>query len=73
MNRLALLLFSVLTLICETTTSVKAQSSDKKMEAGRIKFIVVHNIGEAAIDKSVSWVEMKNALDCILDGEFHDK
>ena len=32
MNRLALLLFSVLTLICETTTSVKAQSSDKKME-----------------------------------------
>ena len=32
MNGLALLLFSVLTLICETTTSVKAQSSDKKME-----------------------------------------
>ena len=52
---------------------IHATYSDKKMEAGRIKFIVVHNIGEAAIDKSVSWVEMKNALDCILDGEFHDK
>ena len=52
---------------------IHATYSDKKMEAGRIKFIVVHNIGEAVIDKSVSWVEMKNALVCILDGEFHDK
>lgn len=52
---------------------IHATYSDKKMEAGRIKFIVVHNIGEAVIDKSVSWVEMKNALVCILNGEFHDK
>ena len=37
MSGLVLLLFSTLTLICGTTTSVKAQSSDNKKEIGVLK------------------------------------
>ena len=39
MSGLVLLLFSTLTLICGTTTSVKAQSSDNKKEIGVSKTI----------------------------------
>lgn len=49
---------------------IHATYSDKKMEAGKIKFIVINEIGIASIDKSVNWMEMKEALERILDGGF---
>lgn len=52
---------------------IHATYSDKKMEAGRIKFIVINDIGNSSIDRSVNWLEMKEALICILEGEFNDR
>ncbi|MDY5576437.1 MAG: 3-dehydroquinate synthase [Lachnospiraceae bacterium] len=52
---------------------IHATYSDKKMESGKIKFVVVNEIGTASIDRSVNWMEMKEALDCILAGEYNDK
>ncbi len=52
---------------------IHATFSDKKMEGGKIKFIVINEIGIASIDKSVNWIEMKEALCKILDGGFHAK
>ena len=40
---------------------VKVSKSDKKMDAGKIKFILLKNIGEAYIDYEVSDIEMKEA------------
>lgn len=37
--------------------------SDKKMSGGKIKFILLHNIGQAYIDKTVSDDEMKAVLE----------
>jgi 3-dehydroquinate synthase len=58
--------------ICEnridTDDVIKATFSDKKMEAGKIKFIVIKSIGEAIIDKTIDWVDMKEALDIIITG-----
>ncbi|MCI8716709.1 MAG: 3-dehydroquinate synthase [Lachnospiraceae bacterium] len=39
-----------------------ATGSDKKMEGGKIKFIVIDEIGHSFIDKSVSLSEMESAL-----------
>jgi len=56
-------------------TSIKALSaneviettkSDKKMEAGNIRFILAKRIGEAFIDTTVSNEEMKKALEFIM-------
>lgn len=52
---------------------IHATYSDKKMEAGKIKFIVINDIGNSSIDKSVNWMEMKQALYCILEGEFNGR
>ncbi|MGB8455068.1 MAG: 3-dehydroquinate synthase [Anaerocolumna sp.] len=41
--------------------------SDKKMEAGRIKFILLNQIGSAVIDTSVSEAEMLEAINYIMD------
>lgn len=49
---------------------IHATYSDKKMEAGKIKFIVAKEIGKAEVDKSVNWMEMKEALECILEGVY---
>lgn len=45
---------------------LNATVSDKKMEAGKLKFIVLKNIGEAMIDRNVSIVDMTEALKRIL-------
>ena len=54
MSGLVLLLFSTLTLICGTTTSVKAQSSDNKKEIGVLKTLGKEDnmviISQAAFD-----------------------
>ena len=48
---------------------LEATFSDKKMEAGKIKFIVLKEIGSAIIDKEVSVLDMKDALYKILGEE----
>lgn len=52
---------------------ISATFSDKKMEGGKIKFIIIDKIGHSFIDRSVSQSEMKEALYCISEGEFNDK
>mgnify|MGYP003294061003 CR=1 FL=1 len=41
--------------------SISAQS-DKKMEAGKIKFVLLHGIGNAYVDKTVSDEELKEII-----------
>ena len=41
---------------------IEATKSDKKMEAGKIKFILLQEIGHAVIDTSVTEEEMQKAL-----------
>ena len=36
--------------------------SDKKMEAGKVKFILLNSIGDACIDRSVTDQEMEDAV-----------
>lgn len=45
---------------------VKVSKSDKKMDAGKIKFILLKSIGDAYIDYEVSDTEMKEALKDVL-------
>lgn len=45
---------------------LEATVNDKKMEAGKLKFIVLKNIGEAIIDRDVSAADMTEALKRIL-------
>lgn len=40
--------------------------SDKKMEAGKIKFVVLKEIGNAIIDKKIDWIDMKEAISVII-------
>ena len=42
-----------------------ATFNDKKMESGKIKFILLNSIGEAYIDREVSKNDMMEALDSI--------
>lgn len=49
--------------------AMEAIRHDKKMEAGRIKFILLNHIGEAVIDTTVSHEEMRKALEVIIEGE----
>ncbi len=46
---------------------VKVSKSDKKMDAGKIKFILLNSIGNAYIDYDVSDIEMKDALKSVLN------
>lgn len=48
---------------------IEATRNDKKMEAGSIKFILLKQVGEAFVDRSVSESEMQNALESILAQE----
>ena len=41
---------------------VAATKNDKKMESGQIKFILLHGIGEAYIDRTVTDDELKETL-----------
>lgn len=45
---------------------VKISKSDKKMEAGKIKFVLLKNIGNAYVDKTVSDGELLTAAEYIL-------
>ena len=44
---------------------IEATLSDKKMESGKIKFILLENIGEGYIDTEVSKKDMSEALNSI--------
>ena len=44
---------------------IKATKHDKKMEQGLIKFILLHEIGNAYVDKTVTEEEMKQGLEAI--------
>jgi len=59
--------------VAEDRFSIKevlsATNSDKKMESGKIKFIVIDEIGHAFIDRSVSLPEMEEALHYINTGK----
>lgn len=46
---------------------VKVSKNDKKMDAGKIKFILLNSIGNAYIDYDVSDMEMKEALKSVLN------
>ena len=45
---------------------IKATKNDKKMKAGRIKFVLLNKIGEAYIDSNVSDQDMENAIQELL-------
>ena len=55
------------------TDVLAASKSDKKMEEGKIKFILLKTIGEAFVDKSVTDDELKGAIEYISGGEQHEK
>lgn len=46
---------------------IAATKSDKKMEAGVIKFILLNGVGHAYIDRTVSDAEMETALSFIME------
>ena len=45
---------------------LEVSKSDKKMENGVVKFILLKKLGEAVIDKTVTYDEMTQALKEIL-------
>ena len=45
---------------------IAASKNDKKMDSGIIKFILLHSIGNAYVDRTVTEEEMKLALDQVL-------
>lgn len=59
--------------VCENTICIEkvlaATGSDKKMEGGKIKFILIDEIGHSFIDQSVSLTEMKSALHYIAENQ----
>lgn len=46
---------------------IEASKNDKKMEQGRVKFILLSRCGEAFIDRTVTSEEMQAALEAILE------
>ena len=50
-----------------STEVLKISKSDKKMEAGKIKFVLLHDIGNAYVDKNVSDEELITASDYLLN------
>lgn len=46
---------------------LEVSKSDKKMEAGHIKFILLKNIGEAYVDRTVTREELQKAAEAILE------
>ena len=45
---------------------IKVSKNDKKMDAGKIKFILLDRIGNAYIDKTVTDDEMRAALSKVI-------
>lgn len=56
----------------DVKTAMEAIKHDKKMEAGKVKFILLKQPGEAVIDRSVSSQEMEAALRIILAGDINE-
>lgn len=52
----------------DTEAVIRTTKSDKKMEAGSIKFILLRQIGDAVIDRSVTEEEMRTAIRKISEG-----
>ncbi len=52
----------------DTDKIIETTKSDKKMEAGTIKFVLLNRIGEAYIDMTVTEDEMRRALEMIAGG-----
>ena len=50
----------------DTEEILQTSKSDKKMDAGKIKFVLLHEIGNAYVDKSVSDEELKEASSYLL-------
>ena len=57
----------------EKDAIVAASKSDKKMDSGRIKFILLHRVGEAFIDRTVTDEEMNTCLDWLMGGSDEDE
>ena len=49
---------------------IRLTKSDKKMEQGQLKFILLKKIGKAVIDKSVTENELKSGIEEII---YHDE
>ena len=47
---------------------IAATKNDKKMDSGKIKFILLHRIGEAFIDRTVTDEQMEQSLDLLMGG-----
>ena len=47
---------------------IQATKNDKKMEAGAIKFVLLRQVGEAYIDRTVTEAEMEEALEWLAGG-----
>ena len=47
----------------DTKAILELTKSDKKMEAGQIKFVLLKKVGKAVIDKTVTDEEILNALE----------
>ena len=52
---------------------IAATKNDKKMDSGKIKFILLHRIGEAFIDRTVTDEEMNTCLDWLMGGSDEDE
>jgi 3-dehydroquinate synthase len=46
---------------------VKTSKSDKKMDAGQIKFILLRSIGDSYVDRTVTDEEMLKALEVVVE------
>ena len=46
---------------------LKVSKSDKKMEAGKIKFVLLHQIGNAYVDKTIMDEELIEASQYLLN------
>ena len=45
---------------------IEASRHDKKMDAGKIRFILLKQVGEACVDETVTAQEMAEALEFVL-------
>ena len=52
---------------------IAATKNDKKMDSGRINFILLHRVGEAFIDRTVTDEEMNTCLDWLMGGSDEDE
>ncbi len=51
----------------DITKVIETTKNDKKMDAGKIKFIVLNKIGEACIDMSVTDADIRHAMESVYE------